>query len=152
MKTTISYPDYRHSIGVSIMELLRARFCIVVMRLRWGLVRKFFVELCMFQLHIAQSCAATNGVNHSIFWIHDIPVRIRGSISAAMCFFSGANTPTSSGWVIWEECSGKIAKIMLLSIQCLMNSPMMWLSCPSQTRRRYSSAAFQSPFQNFQAP
>ena len=79
----------------------------------------------------ALSWAYTNAASHFTFWIRFIFVRISSSILAAMCLFNALNIPTSSGWVKWEECGGKIAIMILLSIQYPTHSPVIWLSWPS---------------------
>jgi len=59
-----------------------------------------------------------------------------------MCLFNSPNTATSSGWVWWDEWGGRISKVISWSIQNSIQSPVMWLSCPSQINIRNFPLAF----------
>ena len=84
------------------------------------------------------SCAWTNAVVHSTFWIWETPRLISGVIILDITFLNGPKILTLRGSIRHNVCGGIIIKMMLLSIQCAINLPVMWLSCPSQIKRLFA--------------
>jgi len=86
---------------------------------------------------IPSSLATANLSTHSTFWTLEIPLRTKREICFEIACFKGEKTLTSRGCNRCEECGGRRRRLIRLLIQKLTNSAETWLSCPSQTRRRY---------------
>ena len=96
----------------------------------------------IFRVEKALSWASTNAESHSVFRIWYNWILISDSIAEVMNFFRESKMSMFKDWVKWDECGGKIMRIILFFMQWAIHEAVIWLSCPSQIKRRGWPFAF----------